>query len=232
MTKQSLIKDIVKIILKHCQPERIYLYGSQATGEASPTSDIDIAYEAANFKKNYLIEEDIQKLNTLLKIDLKNLSYTEDRFKNRVISTGRVLYSSNKKLRAQDGLHNFQNAYEKFQKIVSQKQEFEQQGFGDVYLDIVIKRFEFTYEMSWKALKRYLDFVGIQAQNPRTSFQEAYAQGILKTQDIWLDMIEMRNLTSHIYDENEVKEILDRVKDYDQAFAQLLETLKTKVEKA
>jgi len=43
----------------------------------------------------------------LIKIDVKNIAGSEERFKNRVKSTGRVLYSVSKKIWARDGLHNF-----------------------------------------------------------------------------------------------------------------------------
>ncbi|MCK5523044.1 MAG: nucleotidyltransferase domain-containing protein [Thiomargarita sp.] len=86
--KTLLIKEIVKIILKYSNPERIYLYGSMANGEANLTSDIDIAYEDKDFKDDHLIKEEVDHLKTLLKIDIKNIAFTQDRFKNRVKSTG------------------------------------------------------------------------------------------------------------------------------------------------
>lgn len=202
MTKHDIIDQVVKIILKHAKPSRIYLYGSQANGEATKTSDIDVAYDDDNFKNNYLIQDDLEKLQTLLKIDVKNMAFAEERFKNRVKTTGRVLYSASKKLRAEDGLYNFLKAYEKFAEAVDRKNELYAKGYSDIYLDLIVKRFEFTYEMSWKAIKRYLSHVGIQALNPKACFQEAYAQGLIKDESAWLEMLESRDLSSHVYDEN------------------------------
>ncbi|WP_069470870.1 HI0074 family nucleotidyltransferase substrate-binding subunit [Candidatus Marithrix sp. Canyon 246] len=223
--KTVLIKQIVQIILNYSNPNRIYLYGSRANGEADINSDIDIAYDDDKFKENYLIQSEVEELETLLKIDIKNIAFTEDRFTNRVKSTGKVLYSATKKLRAEDGLYNFQNALNKFVNIVDRQAEFEAEGYADVYLDIVVKRFEFTYEMAWKALKRYLTFVGIEARSPRMVFKEAYIQNFIEDEEIWLDMIEQRNLSSHIYDEFEIREILDKVSDYKFAFLKLKDNL-------
>lgn len=223
--KTLIIKEIVKIILRYSNPERIYLYGSMANGEANLTSDIDIAYEDKDFKDDFLIKEEVDNLKTLLKIDIKNIAFTEDRFKNRVKSTGKVLYSATKALRAEDGLYNFVNALDKFVNIVDRKAEFEQQGFADVYLDIVIKRFEFTYEMAWKALKRNLSFLGIEAKSPRMVFKEAYIQNLIEDEDVWLSMIEQRNISSHIYDEFEIRDILDKTESYKQGFLRLKENL-------
>lgn len=219
--KNSIINEIKTIILKHAKPTRIYLYGSQANGEAHEGSDVDIAYDDENFKDNYLIEEEIKNIHTLVKLDVKNIANTEERFKNRVKSTGRVLYSSSKQLRAEDGLHNFSNALNKFVNAVERYEEFKTQGFEDIYLDLIVKRFEFTYEMSWKALKRYLEFLGFEPKNPRMTFQEAYSQQLIADEEIWLDMIEQRNLSLHIYDESEIKEILDKKDDYKLAFLEL-----------
>lgn len=221
MTRQDIVKTVVEIILRHAKPLRIYLYGSQVSGEATETSDIDIAYDAPDFYDHALIEDDIEKLKTLIKIDARNLSRAEERFRNRIVSTGRVLYSANKKLRAEDALHNFSHALERFSIAVGQKNELEQEGFADVYPDLVMQRFEFTYEMAWKAIKRYLSFVGIDCTNPRSCFKEAFAQGLIKDEDVWLDMIEKRNLSSHTYDENEIKAVLEKVGSYVDVFENL-----------
>jgi nucleotidyltransferase substrate binding protein (TIGR01987 family) len=227
MTKKELIKQITRIILAHAQPERIYLHGSQVTGDSETTSDIDIAYYDEKYKKNHVIKEEVEKLQTLLKIDITNLAFTEERFKNRVTETGRVLYSANKKLRAEDGLHNFSKALERFVSVVDRKKEFYDDGYSDIYLDLVVKRFEFTFEMSWKVIKRFLDFTGIGCSNPRICFKEAFSQNLISDEATWLEMIEMRNLSSHTYNEDDIKEILDKLKDFKKAFAQLEQAIKT-----
>jgi nucleotidyltransferase substrate binding protein (TIGR01987 family) len=228
MHYKELIDEIRRIILRHAKPERIYLYGSRATGEASETSDVDIAYYDKEFRDNYLIEEEVGKLPTLLKADVKNIAFAEERFRNRVVSTGRPIYSAGKKQRFEDGIYNFRNAFTKFSEAVDRKEEFYREGFGDIYLDLVVKRFEFTYEMAWKALKRYLDFIGIDSASPRGCFKEAFAQKVVGDESIWLDMIEQRNITSHVYDESEIAEIIGKTVTYRDAFQGLLATLEEK----
>ena len=229
MLKQQIINQVKEIILKYSNPERIYLYGSYANGEAKDGSDIDIAYDDPECKDHYKIVEDADKIDTLIKIDIKNIAKTENRFKNRVKSTGKVIFSATKKLRADDGLHNFSNAFTKFEEIINSRQELLDEGFESIYLDAVVKRFEFTYEMSWKALKRYLDYLGIEAKSPRQVFKEAYTHGILENEDIWLDMIEQRNMTSHVYDESEIKEILEKTDNYKDAFFKLKSSLENEL---
>ena len=174
-----------------------------------------------------MIEEEINKIKTLTKIDIVNIAKSEDRFKNRVKSTGKVLYSATKKLRAEDRLHNFSKALDKFTNVVDRVNDFKTEGFEDVYLDLIVKRFEFTYEMGWKCLKRYLEFLGLEAKSPRMVFRESFFQGIIKDESVWLDMIEQRDLTSHIYDEFQIQDILNKKEIYKKAFLELKKKVET-----
>ncbi|MDD2558896.1 MAG: HI0074 family nucleotidyltransferase substrate-binding subunit [Desulfuromonadaceae bacterium] len=225
MDRQQLVKEVSRIILKYIQPERIYLYGSEQNGEATATSDIDIAFSGQKSDDLEPIFADVKALPSLLKVDIVNLAWCEERFANRVKDTGRVLYSANKQLRFEDGLYNYIRAFLRFEKVVEGREQFVADGYGDIYLDLAVKRFEFTFEMSWKALKRYLDYTGIVCKNPRSCFQEAYAQGLLENETVWLNMIEMRNSSSHIYNEQEIRGILDKLKECSAAFGQLKERL-------
>lgn len=76
--------------------------------------------------------------------------------------------------------------------------------FGDdVMRDGVIQRFEFTFELSWKALKEYMQSQGSTAelQFPKQVLREAYAAGLIDGESTWLSMLADRNTTSHIYDD-------------------------------
>ncbi len=137
MTKARIINTVKTIILKYSNPERIYLYGSQANNTATKTSDIDIAYEDKDCKKHSLIIDEVEKIDTLLKIDVKNIANTEKRFYNRVKDTGKVIYSATKKLRAEDALFNFSKAFLKFEEVVSKENFYKNEGFGDIYLDLL-----------------------------------------------------------------------------------------------
>jgi nucleotidyltransferase substrate binding protein (TIGR01987 family) len=225
--RSQIIKEVVRAILSNAKPDRIWLFGSTATDEASETSDVDIAYNAPGFKETWKIDNEAQKIQPLLKIDVKNIAHAEARFKQRVHDTDRVLYSASKKLRAQDGLYNFTRALEALARICYGRKKLEAEGHGDLIIDLIVKRLQFTYEMAWNALKRYLDFLGIDAPYPRAVFKEAFAQKIINDEQIWLDMIEQRNATAHIYNEWEVRGILTKIDAYMQAFSRLKATLES-----
>lgn len=72
----------------------------------------------------------------------------------------------------------------------------------DEYIrDSAIKRFEFTFESAWKAMKVYLEEKGVKVYAPRDIIKSAFQVKIIPEDTLWLDMLEIRNLTSHIYNE-------------------------------
>jgi len=73
--------------------------------------------------------------------------------------------------------------------------------------DAVIQRFEFCWELAWKALKLRLEQLGIAANNPRDVFREALVAGELRNGNEWSEAQKMRNLTSHTYDEELCEEV-------------------------
>lgn len=66
--------------------------------------------------------------------------------------------------------------------------------------DGVIQRFEFTIELSWKALKFYLNSEGVEeATTPKSTIREAFRYKVIENIDIWIKMLDDRNQTSHMY---------------------------------
>lgn len=60
-----------------------------------------------------------------------------------------------------------------------------------------IHRFEIVAELTWKTLKRALEFEGLAPKTPRDSLKEAFRVGWLQDEATWLDMLDHRNTTSH-----------------------------------
>lgn len=83
---------------------------------------------------------------------------------------------------------------------------------GSIIIDGTIQRFEFTYELAWKLAKNILDCNGIEALAPRPAIKEAFRAGIIKDGQGWIEMLENRNKTSHIYDEKQALEIYNKIK--------------------
>jgi nucleotidyltransferase substrate binding protein (TIGR01987 family) len=78
----------------------------------------------------------------------------------------------------------------------------------------VIQSFEFTHELAWKTLKDFLENRGnTNIYGSKDATREAFQLGLLENGDAWMQMIVSRNLTSHVYDENTVNEIVLLIKD-------------------
>jgi len=97
--------------------------------------------------------------------------------------------------------------------------------------DGVIQRFEFTFELLWKALKIYLEHKGVIVKTPRDSFVEAFRINLISDEKIFLDMLEDRNNTAYIYDEETSKKIFNRIKkSYKQEIIKIIDKLKVERE--
>lgn len=99
----------------------------------------------------------------------------------------------------------------------------------DLDKDGVIQRFEFTFELFWKTLKIFLAYKGIETKTPRDSLKEAFRINLIEDEELFLNMLEDRNKTSHIYDESTADDIFVRIKnEYVQLIEKTIQKIKTK----
>ncbi len=66
----------------------------------------------------------------------------------------------------------------------------------------VIQRFEYSFELAWKTIKDYLEEDGlvISPVTPRQVLKDAFAAKVLTDGQVWINMLDNRNLLSHTYD--------------------------------
>ncbi len=96
-----------------------------------------------------------------------------------------------------------------------------------VFRDSAIQRFEIAFDMSWKTLKETLRAeYGIEAVSPKKVFQEAFKQGIVENDNIWLTMTDTRSETSHAYSEEFAEKVLSDLPKMYLTLEQLLWKLK------
>jgi nucleotidyltransferase substrate binding protein (TIGR01987 family) len=93
--------------------------------------------------------------------------------------------------------------------------------------DAAIQRFEFTFELAWKVMKTYVEHQGLEARSPRESIRMAFKAALIPEDVGWLAMIELRNLTSHTYDEALAERIYVQLPDMLSRFLDLLAQLQT-----
>ena len=124
----------------------------------------------------------------------------------------------------------FVDQREQFEHALARLHEVLAENETSIVRDALIQRFEFTFEVVWKTLKLYLERQGHECGGPRLTLKKAFAENLIATPeeaDVWLRMIEDRNLTSHAYDEALATRIYQNVV---RIYAPLLSSMAAKLQ--
>lgn len=85
-----------------------------------------------------------------------------------------------------------------------------QQPVNEYIRDSVIKRFEYSYELAWKLMKRFLEtevVVAADLSTRRELFRVAQQNGLITDIDEWMDFHRARNETTHTYNETTAQDV-------------------------
>lgn len=113
--------------------------------------------------------------------------------------------------------------------------ELKRQPDNKFIRDATIQRFEYTYELSHKMLRRYLE---MSEANPgeidQMSFPTLIRTGsekklLLHGWDVWTSYRDARNMTSHVYDEKKAVQVVKIIPDFYQDAAHLFATLERRL---
>jgi len=131
-------------------------------------------------------------------------------------------------IRWKQRFENFESAFMllkgAFEKDITEMSDLEKEG--------VVQRFEYTFELAWKTLKDYLIYGGIVFDQitPRMVIKEAFAARIIEDGQMWIDMLEQRNLMSHTYDRKTFDDVIRNISQrYFAALEQVFTWLKQKM---
>ncbi len=116
---------------------------------------------------------------------------------------------------------------EPFEKALNSLSDILKQEWTVLIQDATIQRFEYTFELSWKVLKRYIKLNNnLEIFNVKEIFREAGKQELIDHVEKWFEYLEARNLTSHTYDENIAEKVFTKAKEFEKDALILLERLK------
>lgn len=77
--------------------------------------------------------------------------------------------------------------------------------------DATIQRFEYTYELAWKMMKRHLERdegrENVEALHRKDLFRLAAEKGLVGDAEAWFAFHQARNETSHTYEEERADEV-------------------------
>lgn len=125
-------------------------------------------------------------------------------------------------------LENFSNCLE-----VLKSADFEMADRNEIYRTGIIGQFNLTFELAWKALQAVLRVHGVEGAetgSPREILQSGYKFGFIDDSAVWLLMLKKRNLSVHIYNAEEVDEMILLIRDsFIPAFVALNRMLEEKM---
>lgn len=96
--------------------------------------------------------------------------------------------------------------------------------------DAAILRFEYTYELCWKMLRHRMmaeaaDPGGVGAMSYRELIRKGAARGFVADPSAWMRYRELRNLSSHTYDEAKADEVSRSIPAFQRDAVALLAAL-------
>ena len=128
-------------------------------------------------------------------------------------------------------LDNFSNCL-----TILRNADFKLADNNDIYRTGVIGQFNLTFEVAWKALQEILRLHGAEGADtgsPREILQLGYKLGFVNDSAVWLLMLKKSNTSVHIYNEQEVDEMILLIRDsFIPAFVALEKTLMEKLAEA
>ncbi len=105
--------------------------------------------------------------------------------------------------------NNFLKAFLQLEKAVEitrarQLSELEKQG--------LIQSFEYTHELAWNVLKDFLQARGLkEIFGSKDAVREAFKVNLINDGEVWMEMIEDRNQTSHTYNQDTSEKIFQAI---------------------
>ena len=106
----------------------------------------------------------------------------------------------------------FNNYLKAFRTITDAVKLAEERDLSNLEEQGLIQGFEFTHELAWNVLKDYLEYQGITGLiGSRDATRVAFANNLIENGEVWMDMIMARNRSSHTYNPDTAREIVEEI---------------------
>lgn len=107
--------------------------------------------------------------------------------------------------------------FENFEKAVKSLELALSKGsLSDLERDGVIQRYEYTFELAWKMMRKTLVALGRSevSSSPKPVLRDSAEEGLIDDVDAWFAFLEARNLSTHIYSQKEAEKVLKASKEF------------------
>lgn len=106
-------------------------------------------------------------------------------------------------------LNDYQTAVTQLENALKEKTDDELKQAGCIHY------FEFCFELAWKTVKAFFEYKGmIDCNSPRDCMKMAFKANIINDENIWIGMLENRNLTTHTYSIDTALNVYKSLPDY------------------
>lgn len=130
-------------------------------------------------------------------------------------------------IRWQQRFQNLEKALDRFREAL---QGTAKEPGNHLYQIALIGAFQFTFELSWKTMKDYLLYNGVDVSLPREVLKQAFHHQLVSDGQIWIDMLEDRNLMAHVYQEQAAVEAGKSIRErYAPAIEKIHHDLRKKI---
>jgi nucleotidyltransferase substrate binding protein (TIGR01987 family) len=99
---------------------------------------------------------------------------------------------------------------------VLEKGDFQQAQNDEIYRLGMVRQFQLTFELAWKALKFVLEQDGVggaEIGSARDILKLSVATGFLKDENIWLLMLKKCSRSAYLYNEEDIDALMILIKD-------------------
>ena len=109
-------------------------------------------------------------------------------------------------------LRRFQNYQKAFTQLTQAVDLSRQRALSKLEQQGLIHGFEYTHELAWNTLKDFLEARGAAAIfGSRDTTSAAFTAGLIDQGEVWMQMIQSRNQSTHTYNEEMMTQIVTAV---------------------
>ena len=109
-------------------------------------------------------------------------------------------------------LRRFQNYQKAFTQLTQAVDLSRQRALSKLEQQGLIHEFEYTHELAWNSLKDFLEARGAaEIFGSRDTTRAAFTAGLIDQGEVWMQMIQSRNQSTHTYNEEMMTQIVTAV---------------------
>ena len=178
----------------------VVLFGSRAKGTARADSDYDLAVQFSDESSKRWDEiEAIVAQAVMLPVDVVDMRCAVPEIAHAVNASSAIMFWQADWYPA---LVRLAKAMASLEDIINDEDDPKHKQ-----RDSVLSRFEYVFELFWKLLQKMEAVEGFSEKSPRSAITRAVQLGWIENELLWSDMLQIRNLLSHTYNESLARKV-------------------------